>query len=82
MVPAIWPISELGAWEIIIVLVIAVVLFGNRLPQLGRSLGKGLVSFRKGVNEMKDELSKAANEPVDGDAAGDAAGDAEGEDKA
>ncbi len=62
LVPAFWPLSDLGATEIVIILIVAVVLFGSRLPQLGRSLGKGLVSFRRGINEMKDEIANAANE--------------------
>ena len=51
--------SWLGPWEIIIILVVAVVLFGKRLPELGKTLGKGIVAFRSGVNEMKDEITKA-----------------------
>ncbi len=62
--PAILPFIDIGAWEWVIIAVVAVLLFGNRLPDLGRTLGKGLVSFRKGVSEMKDEISKAASEPL------------------
>lgn len=56
--------SWLGPWEIAIILIVAVVLFGKRLPELGRSIGKGLVAFKSGVNEMKDEIAKAADEDV------------------
>ncbi len=56
--------SWLGPWEIAIILIIAVVLFGKRLPELGRTLGKGIVAFKSGVNEMKDEISKAAEKDV------------------
>lgn len=62
--PAILPFIDIGMWEWVIIIVVAVLLFGNRLPDLGRTLGKGLVSFRKGVSEMKDEIAKAASEPV------------------
>jgi sec-independent protein translocase protein TatA len=37
--------------EIMIVGVVAVLLFGNRLPEVGRSLGKGLIEFKKGLRE-------------------------------
>ena len=37
----------LGPMEMLIVLVIAVLLFGKRLPEVGRSLGKGLVEVQK-----------------------------------
>jgi sec-independent protein translocase protein TatA len=40
----------------LIVLVIAVLLFGKRLPEVGRSLGKGLVEFKKGLNDIKSEV--------------------------
>ena len=40
-----------GGAELIIVLVIIVVLFGNRLPGTMRSLGQSLVQFKKGIRE-------------------------------
>jgi sec-independent protein translocase protein TatA len=35
---------------------IAVLLFGKRLPEVGRSLGKGIVEFKKGLSGAVDEL--------------------------
>ena len=46
----------LGATEIIVLLVIGVLLFGNRLPDLGRTLGRTLVDFKKAVSGGEDEL--------------------------
>ena len=43
-----------GPVELIIILVIAVLLFGRRLPEIARGLGKSLTEFKKGVNEAKD----------------------------
>jgi len=43
-------------WQILIVLAIVMLLFGNRLPALARSLGQSLVEFKKGVKEI-DEVS-------------------------
>ncbi len=43
-----------------IVLAIGVLLFGNRLPEVGRSLGKGLMEFKKGLNDIKSEVDAAA----------------------
>lgn len=44
-------------YQIIIVIIIALVLFGGRkLPELGRSLGKGIVEFKKGLKGMEDEV--------------------------
>ena len=57
-------IPGIGPMELIVVLVIALVVFGpKKLPDLGRSLGKGMREFRSSVTgEERDEL--AAPEPV------------------
>jgi TatA/E family protein of Tat protein translocase len=48
---------SVGAPEIIIVLIIALLVFGpSRLPQMGKSLGKGLREFRKAAETAKTEL--------------------------
>ena len=52
-----------SVWEILVVLMIALLLFGNRLPQMARSLGKGLFEFKKGVRGMTQDLESAAEEP-------------------
>jgi sec-independent protein translocase protein TatA len=49
----------LGTTEMLVILVVAVLLFGKRLPEVGRSLGKGLVEFKKGINGIEDEVSHA-----------------------
>ena len=41
--------------QILILLVIGILLFGRRLPEIGRSLGKGIVEFKKGLKGMEDE---------------------------
>jgi sec-independent protein translocase protein TatA len=45
----------LGIGELIVVLVIVVVLFNRRLPDLGEGLGKSIRKFRKAVNDS-DEI--------------------------
>lgn len=46
----------LGATELIVILVIALVIFGpGKLPELGSALGKGLKDFRKSVESTDDE---------------------------
>jgi len=49
-----------GPMEMMIILVIAVLLFGKRLPEVGRSLGKGLMEFKKGVHGIEDEIESAS----------------------
>jgi sec-independent protein translocase protein TatA len=47
---------QLGLMEMIVVMGIAVLLFGKRLPEVGRSLGKGIIEFKKGLRGVEDEL--------------------------
>ena len=47
---------NLGPMEMIIVMGIAVLLFGKRLPEVGRSLGKGIIEFKKGLRGIEDEF--------------------------
>ncbi len=48
---------SLGVPELVIIMVIALIIFGPRqLPQLGRSLGKSLGEFRRASNELKSTL--------------------------
>src|SRR5436853_7938045 len=47
---------NLGAPEIILLLLIGVLLFGRRLPEVGRYLGKGLVEFKKGFKGLEDDV--------------------------
>jgi sec-independent protein translocase protein TatA len=46
----------LGPMEMVIVMGIAVLLFGKRLPEVGRSLGKGIIEFKKGLSGVADEF--------------------------
>jgi sec-independent protein translocase protein TatA len=68
-------LGNIGPLEIIVVLIIALVVFGpKRLPELGRSLGKGIREFRGSVSgDHDDEDEKpsapAAIEPGIGEAA-------------
>lgn len=51
----------LGIQEILLILVLALVFFGvDKIPQLARSLGKGMSEFRKAQQEFKEELAIAA----------------------
>jgi len=46
----------LGMSEVIVVLVIGMFLFGNKLPQLARSLGKTVTEFRREASSLSEEL--------------------------
>lgn len=49
----------LSPTEMMIVLVIAVLLFGSRLPSVARSLGKSFMEFKRGVRGIEDEFNEA-----------------------
>ena len=60
-----------GIWELLIVLAIALLIFGPKaLPKLGKSLGKTVGNFKKGLNEDEDDeaepkAAKAETEEAD-----------------
>ena len=50
---------NLGTGEIIAIVAVILLLFGGRkIPELMRGLGKGVKSFKQGMNEVEDELKK------------------------
>ena len=53
----------IGGIEIFMILVVALVIFGpQKLPEMGRSLGKAIREFKSAGTELQDELTKAADE--------------------
>ena len=56
---------NLGPWELIIILVVAVLLFGRRLPEVGRSMGKAIVEFKKGLHGKDDDEGSPKGEEKD-----------------
>lgn len=54
----------IGSTEMVILFVIALLLFGKNLPQVARSLGKGMMEFKKGLAGIDDEIYAASNRPA------------------
>ncbi len=56
----------IGSAELILIAIVAVVLFGSKLPEVARSVGQSYSQFRKGLNEIqtsiKDELDRELDE--------------------
>lgn len=56
-----------GGWEWGIILLIALLIFGKRLPDIAKGLGSSIVEFKRGLKGVQDdasELTKVANEAV------------------
>lgn len=50
-------LGNLRGWEWIIILVVILLLFGGKkIPQLMRGLGKGVRSFKEGLNDIDEEI--------------------------
>jgi sec-independent protein translocase protein TatA len=55
---------DLGPTQILILLVLGVLVFGRRLPEIGRYLGKGIVEFKKGMKGLEDEVESTVSHPA------------------
>ena len=54
--------GEFQPWHLLVVLVVALLLFGPRkLPELGKGLGEGLRGFKDGMKGITDEANKPAD---------------------
>lgn len=53
-------IFGMNGWEPVIILVVILLLFGGKkIPELMRGIGKGVKSFKQGMNEVTEEINKA-----------------------
>src|SRR5438309_548126 len=55
----------LGGAEMLALLILGVLLFGKKLPEVGKSLGRSLVEFKKGLQGLEDEVAGTASRPAD-----------------
>ena len=56
-----WGMPGLPEW--IIIGAIGLLLFGKRLPEVGKSLGKGIVEFKKGLKGIEDDIDEGTHRP-------------------
>ncbi|MCK4872044.1 MAG: twin-arginine translocase TatA/TatE family subunit [Phycisphaerales bacterium] len=52
-----------GGYEWVLILMVGLLLFGKRLPEVGRSVGRAIVEFKKGVRGIEDEIDDATAAP-------------------
>lgn len=56
-------IGNLGAGEIILILLVILLLFGaKKIPELAQGLGKGMKEFKKSLKDVEDELKNTDDE--------------------
>lgn len=61
------PLLAIGlpsGWEWIVLLALGLLIFGRRLPEVGRSLGRSIVEFKKGIKGIEEEIEAEANTPA------------------
>ena len=53
----------LGTWEIILIALVILLIFGGKkIPELMKGIGKGVRSFKEGINGIEKEINDAASE--------------------
>jgi sec-independent protein translocase protein TatA len=60
-------ISMPGGMEWVIILIVAVLIFGRRLPEVARNLGKSVSDFKKGMqdaSQIKDDISQQTKDTI------------------
>lgn len=50
-----------GPFEWVLIAGLGLLIFGRRLPEVGRSLGRSIVEFKKGIHGIEDELDNASS---------------------
>ena len=57
-------LPNVGMGELVVILLIVLLLFGaKRLPEVAKSLGKSIKSFKDGVNDLKDSNDHPSDKP-------------------
>ena len=47
-----------GPFELVVIAIVALLIFGRRLPDVARSVGKSIVEFKRGMKDVKDDLDQ------------------------
>jgi sec-independent protein translocase protein TatA len=53
-------LQNIGTLEWVVIFIFALLLFGKRLPEVARNLGKSFVEFKRGLQNVQDDLHTAA----------------------
>ena len=56
---SILPLGVVGPWQVIIIVLVILLLFGGKkIPELMKGLGKGVKSFKEGINGIEEDINK------------------------
>ncbi len=56
-------LGNIGGWEILLIVLVILLLFGGRkIPELMKGLGKGVKSFKEGMNEIEKDIKEDSSE--------------------
>lgn len=56
----VYPLGVVGPWQIVIIALVILLLFGGKkIPELMKGLGKGVKSFKEGMNEVEEQINQA-----------------------
>lgn len=50
--------SPFDPMHLLVIGIVALLLFGKRLPEVGRSLGRGIMEFKKGLKDVQEEMNR------------------------
>ncbi len=60
---SIMPLWTIGAWEIIAVVLLFILLFGGKkIPELMKGIGKGVKSFKEGMKDVEEDVKEIRKE--------------------
>ena len=52
------PLGFIGPWQVVIIALVILLLFGGKkIPELMRGLGKGVSQFKKGMNDIEEQIN-------------------------
>lgn len=55
--------GTIGTPELVVILIVALLMFGGRLPEVARSVGKSVNQFKKGLKDVEDDVQASMADP-------------------
>ncbi|MEX0653047.1 MAG: twin-arginine translocase TatA/TatE family subunit [Phycisphaeraceae bacterium] len=55
-------LGPFGPTELVVLGILGILIFGRRLPEVGRNIGRGIIEFKKGLSGIEEELNEATTQ--------------------